>query len=671
MRRTETGRTEHVLLAGRAERLRALPRAWRRWGLGLLVAATAAAVALGAFAGLPPLAALEGGLTDRLQAAARPAAPAQHPGVSVVAITEVTLARLPYRSPVDRGLLADLLDAIRDAGVRSVAFDILFDQPTEPEKDLRLIEAIRDFPAPVVVAWGDARAGLTQEQQTWLEAFIEASGAERGAAGLVFDGDGIVRSHAPVDPVSGARSLPAAAVGSQASEPEIINWLSRTSDGKEPFQVLPAHGIPLMAGQPAVLRGWLEGRVVLIGADLPQQDRHRTALSADPEAPASLPGVVVHAHVTAQLLDGRMITGLGGAGVLAVALAAGLLGAATGFSGRPFWQQALAGLVLLATWLGAAFHAIRAEDLLLPVGPVAATFVLAFAAAGSLDALRNRREKRFIRNAFAHYVAPQLVDALTAAPERLKLGGERRCLSFLFTDIAGFTSMSEKLAAADLATLLNAYLDGMSRIVLDHGGTLDKFIGDAVVALFGAPVDQADHARRAIECALALDVFAEDFRRRHTAEGLGATRIGVHSGEATVGNFGGDRRFDYTAMGDAMNTAARLEGANKSFGTRVAISATAIELAGPEGLPALRPVGKVILKGKKVPVAVFAPLDGLQSEDVACYISAMEALDAAPDEAQRQFAELGRRYPADPLIALHLGRLAAGERGATFELKEK
>lgn len=660
------------MLARRGDWLRALPGGWRRWTLGLLVAGAAAAASLGMFGGLPPFAALEGGLTDRLQAVARPPAPAQHPGISVVAITEATMARLPYRSPVDRGFLADMLEAIRDAGVRSVAFDILFDQPTEPEKDLRLAKAIRDFPAPVVVAWGDARAGLTEKQQAWLESFIEASGAEPGAAGLLFDGDGIVRRHVPVDAASGMRSLPAAAVASEARAPEIIDWLGRTADGKEPFQILPAHGLPLMAARPAVLRNWLEGRAVLIGADLPQQDRHRTALSADSEAPSSLPGVIVHAHVTAQMLDGRALDGIGRTGALAIALAAGLLGAAVGFSGRPFWQQALAGLVLPAAWLAAALQAIRAEDLLLPVAPTAAAFVLAFAAAGSLDALRNRREKRFIRNAFAHYVAPQLVDALAAAPERLKLGGERRRLSFLFTDIAGFTSMSEKLPAAELTALLNAYLDGMSRIVLDHGGTLDKFIGDAVVALFGAPVDQPDHARRAIDCALALDVFAEDFRHRHVADGLGVTRIGVHSGEATVGNFGGERRFDYTAMGDAMNTAARLEGANKSFGTRVAISGTALEAAGdPEALPSLRPVGQVVLKGKKTPVAVFAPLDGLQREDAACYLLAMEALDNAPEEAARRFAELGRRHPADPLIALHLARLAAGERGSTFELREK
>lgn len=648
----------------------------RRIVAGLAVALAATVVVFAAFTRLPPLIALEGGIADRMQAVARPPSPAQHPGISVVAITEATMARLPYRSPVDRGFLADVLEAIRDAGVGAVAFDILFDQPTEAEKDVRLAQAIRDFPAPVVVAWGDARAGLTEKQQAWLDAFIEASGAARGAAGLPFDGDGVIRRHEPVDPDSGVPSLPAAAVGFEGPErPAIIDWLGRTADGKEPFQILPAHSLPLMAKRPAILRNWLAGRVVLIGADLPQQDRHRTALSADPSVPATVPGVVVHAHVAAQMLDGRAVRRAGDGAWLGILGLASLLGVAIGFSGRPFWQQALAGAVLLLGWGGAVLYAVQSGPVLVPAAPPVAAFVIAFAAAGSLDALRNRREKRFIRSAFSHYVAPQLVDTLAASPESLKLGGERRMLSFIFTDIAGFTTMSEKLPAAELTSVLNAYLDGMSRIVLDHGGTLDKFIGDAVVALFGAPLDQADHARRAIDCALALDAFAEAFRSGHAEQGLGVTRIGVHSGEATVGNFGGERRFDYTAMGDAMNTAARLEGANKSFGTRVAISGAALEQAGlPDGHVGdfrLLPVGKVILKGKKTPIGVFTPARVMPDTDAACYLSAMNALDDSPAEARRLFAELRERHPEDPLAALHLGRLEAGESGSTFELKEK
>ncbi len=650
-------------------------------GQGLLIVAAAALLAGGAFRYFPPLAAVAGGAADRLQAVGRELQAEQYPHVSVVAITEATLARLPYRSPIDRGLLADILAAIRDAGARAVAFDILFDQPTEAEKDLRLIQAIKAFPAPVVAAWADARSGMTDAQTAWLTEFFAASGAQRGGAGLVVDGDGVVRRHRPFDAEASVRALPAAAADlSETAETAdtsvaIIDWLGPTTDGKAAFQILPAHSLPLMAQRPAILKRWLEGRIVLIGAALPQTDRHLTALAADPGQPATTPGLLVHAHILAQMLDGRSIQTPGPMAFWAILGLAALIGVAIGFSGVALWLQGLGVLAVLAAWTGAAIHLAQSHATIAPLGQPTLAFGIAFALAASFYGYRQRRAKAFIRNAFSRYVAPQLVDALTADPDQLQLGGERRVMSFIFTDIAGFTAMSERLPPARLNALLNAYLDGMSRIVLEHGGTLDKFIGDAVVALFGAPVRQTDDAARAFACATALDRFAEAFQERHRADGLGVTRIGVHRGEATVGNFGGDMRFDYTAMGDAMNTAARLEGANKAFGTRIAFSeALAAGLGvGPEGAPdpGLRRIGGVILKGRSTALEVFTLPEGLDSAALAAYHRALELMDNDMPKARAAMATLQSSLPTDPLIALHAARIAAGETGSAFELKEK
>ncbi|WP_416899162.1 MAG: CHASE2 domain-containing protein [Minwuia sp.] len=629
------------------------------------------AVTMAGFIAFAPLVALEGALSDRLTAAARPPSEAQHPGVSVITINEATLAKLPYRSPIDRGFLADVLEAIREAGVKAVAFDILFDQPTEDAKDVRLALAIRDFPAPVTVAWADARAGMTEDQDAWLAAFIDASEAQPGGAGLLFDADGVIRRHRVLDPESGVVSLPAGLVGADEGGPETIAWLADTADGKSAFQVLPAHSIVLMAKRPAILKRWLEGRVVLIGADLPQQDRHLTRLSADPSQPATIPGVVIHAHVAAQMLDGRAIGSPGETGFAILIAAAALLGVLIGFGGIAFWLQIAGGLVLLGIWGAAAVWQSR-QGFLLPVAPMLFAYAAAYALAAGIEALLQRREKAFIRNAFGHYVAPQLVAELSRHPDLLKLGGERRRMSFLFSDIAGFTSMSEKLQPEELTSLLNDYLDGMSDIVLAHGGTLDKFIGDAVVAIFGAPVDQPDHARRAMDCALALDHFAEDFRGQHTGKGLGVTRIGVHHGEATVGNFGGRQRFDYTAMGDAMNTAARLEGANKAFGTRVALSGDLLEAAAQSGdLPPFQKVGGVVLKGRKASVDVYTPAEDAAPGLLSCYAEALTAMDTDLPCARDRFDRLGKDWPDNPLVKFHRQRLEAGESGSTFELKEK
>jgi adenylate cyclase len=190
---------------------------------------------------------------------------------------------------------------------------------------------------------------------------------------------------------------------------------------------------------------------------------------------------------------------------------------------------------------------------------------------------------------------------------RLKRGSKRREIATLFTDINSFTALVETLDPSVLGPLLNEYLTGMTNIVFAHDGTVAKIVGDALHVLFGAPGEQPDHAARAVACALELDEYAEAFRHRCHQKGvpLGVTRIGVHAGPAIVGNFGGGRFFDYTAYGDTINVAARLEAANKELGTRVCASAAlADQVKGFRG----RPIGDLVLPGKTEPLRVFEPL---------------------------------------------------------------
>ena len=202
----------------------------------------------------------------------------------------------------------------------------------------------------------------------------------------------------------------------------------------------------------------------------------------------------------------------------------------------------------------------------------------------------------------SRYFSPNLALSLAADANALAPGGERREIATLFTDIAGFTPLVESLDPRELASLLSGYLEGMTEIVFAHDGTVAKIIGDAIHVLFGAPAEQPDAAKRAIACALALDACAEAYRREWNARGaaLGATRIGVHAGPAIVGNFGGGRLFDYTAYGDTINAAARLEAVNKQLGTRICVSAVAAERA-PGFIG--RPVGDLRLRGRTRAVA--------------------------------------------------------------------
>ncbi|MDP7602849.1 MAG: response regulator [Alphaproteobacteria bacterium] len=277
-----------------------------------------------------------------------------------------------------------------------------------------------------------------------------------------------------------------------------------------------------------------------------------------------------------------------------------------------------------------------------------------------------QRQKRFVREAFSRFVAPAVVDQLIEDPERLSLGGRRQEITVVFTDLAGFTALIEGAEPAHVLPVLNRYLDGLCSLVRDHGGTIDKIVGDALHAFFGAPLEQPDHPARAMNCVAALDAFSEDFRRQPEARelGFGLTRIGVHSGSAVVGNFGGEAFFDYTAHGDVVNTAARMESVNKQLGTRVCVSG--VTAAGCPNVD-FRPVGTLVLVGKGDGIEAFEPF----AEATADYAAAFALLAEDDDGAAEAFSLLAAASPDDPLAAFHSRRLVNGERGPVIVLSEK
>jgi len=223
--------------------------------------------------------------------------------------------------------------------------------------------------------------------------------------------------------------------------------------------------------------------------------------------------------------------------------------------------------------------------------------------------LAEERERVRLKKAFQSYVAPEVVNQIMRHPERLRLGGERRELSILFSDIRGFTSLSETMAPEALVEVLHDFLNPMSEIIVRYEGTIDKYIGDAIMALFGAPLDIPDHPQRACRTALEMVKTLRDLDREWAERGRPALKIGIgiNSGMVSVGNMGSNRLFDYTAIGDNVNLASRLEGLNKFYGTEILISeATALQLG--KGF-SLREVDLVRVKGKKQPIAIFELLE--------------------------------------------------------------
>jgi class 3 adenylate cyclase len=285
------------------------------------------------------------------------------------------------------------------------------------------------------------------------------------------------------------------------------------------------------------------------------------------------------------------------------------------------------------------------------------------------EARRRQAEAERAHASLSRYFSPELAKRLAAS-----VGDSTevtwRDVAVIFTDITGFTSLVETAAPELLGELLNEYVTGMTDVVFAHEGTVAKVIGDAIEVLFNAPSDQPDYALRAVACAQELDTWAEAFRERWKAKDVnfGATRIGVHAGPALVGNFGGSRFFDYTAYGDTINTAARLEAANKFLGTRICVSATVANAV--ENFKG-RPIGDLALRGRSEPLRAYEPLSAASfgAPVTSQYGEAFAKLEAGDSNAMPAFAALVGSHAEDPLANFHLKRLLNGAKGARMQIE--
>ena len=444
-------------------------------------------------------------------------------------------------------------------------------------------------------------------------------------------------------------------------------WLHYTED--QPERYVSAAQV-LDGKAPAQL---LDGNIVLIGSSA----AGLMDLRFNPMG-HMMPGVQAHALALEQILSDQYLERPAWArGVEALTMVLGALVVGLVALAAPAKWATTVVAVVLAALFGGVWYAFVVEHLLIDAINPALPIMLSFGLASGMHHLVSEREQRWVREAFSRYVSPNKVAYLVEHPEQLQLGGQRQVCSFVFTDLAGFTRMMESGDPARAVALLNDYLDAMLAIVFKHEGTLDRIVGDAVAVLFSAPVQQADYRQRALNCALEMDTFASAYAARLQASGMpwGHTRIGVHSGEVIVGNFGGKTLFDYRALGDPINTASRLESVNKHLGTRVCVSQAILE--GCPDVPARR-VGQLVLKGKTQPLLVYEPVATTNAAICAApadYDAAMRLLQPGethqPKLALEAFEALAERHPHDPLVALHLNRLREGATDDHIVMAEK
>lgn len=585
--------------------------------------------------------------------------------ITVVGVDEASFAQLKLQWPWPRSLHARLLDELHKAGAAVVAFDMQLSEPDRAGKkeDEALAGAIRAH-GHVILA-SDLQYVESAHARQWMrvdpiEAFRNA-GAVSGFARVPLDRDQVARGM-PREADAFWRQI---ALALLRLHPEIRfedprpGAMIRYAGPIFTFQYVPYH----QALDPSKLPPDLfKDQVVIVGWHVeasPNADTRPSDVFITPFTGTNgyfTPGPELHANILETALRGDAIYPVGP--IPASAFVAGVVLLCAGLMRR--WRPLVSGVAGLGVIgaIAALDWALftRANLWLGSAGAAASGAVAVYACYGALAFLQERRRRAELRRAFGLYVSDEVVDHVMANREGLALGGKRRDITVLFTDLEGFTTLSERLDAEKVARILNLHFTGATRIVKSHGGTVNRFIGDAVMAMWGAPLEDSQQARHAVLAAIEMQADVARLGGQLAAENLPAIRmrIGIHSCNAVVGNLGADDRFDYTAIGDGVNLAARLEGVNKLYGTGILVSADTAAMAGLDAR--MRPVDEVIVKGKSQPVAIFTPCDdadlvALTAQAVAAYRSGRW------EESEALWRRVAGRWPDDGLAAVYLQRL--------------
>jgi len=642
--------------------------------------------------------------------------------VVVVAIDEQSYRAEPFRNTPKVAWtphIARVLEMVTEAGPKAVGFDVIY--PTSLDRP----ELLRGYDRPFLLALRKAAdrelivLGQARLSSETIQPYPGQIAAIKGrdnlrTLNLMVDPDDVVRGYFRAFGNEGGGETPSfgaelarRAGAALPADDFLINF--NTVPGDIPIYSMVDLWTCAGEGAAAYFARHFRGKIVIFGEALDLEDRFvsskRLAMTARADAAAqpercrvaaeperfgalgdrrSMPGVLIHAAAINTLTKDLHLAPLPKAAQFAAVTSSVLLLAVLFFMLKPGAGLAAAGAVLAAE-LVLAVNAFAA-GVVVPIAMLAVTAALAYSLTYAYRFVVEDKERRWIQHAFRHYLAPVLVDRLAADPEALRLGGEKRRVTVFFSDIAGFTTISEGLRDQPdrLVEILNKYLTVMTEAVEARGGYVDKYIGDAVMAIWNAPLDDDQSERHGVEAALdclaALERFnAEVVEREYGMKPIG-TRIGLNTGMAVVGNMGSKARLNYTVTGDTVNLAARLEGANKEYGSNIMISEDVASGLGGEFT--LRRLDRLVVKGKREPVTVFEVF-GRRSdagaallERIAAFHAALALYDArdfaaagrafaalaASDPAAEMYAEWCRHYQAAPPPA---------DWNGAFEMKTK
>jgi adenylate cyclase len=613
---------------------------------------------------------LEWATYDRLMrsvTAGRPAAP----GVVLVAIDEPSATELGRPWPWPRAWHARLVSQLKRGGAKAIVFDVVFEGPgADPDGDVALAQAVREA-GNVVVASDLVETGdRSYDLQQWVEPFAELADAAAvvGAARVVPDPDGVVRRVALTTegrPGLGAAGAQVAGINlpTDPARERLVGY-----NGPPRLGVRTVSYYQALEADTLLPRDVFAGAVVFVGralsivpADTDVPDHYPTPVGL------RTPGVEIHASVFDTIARGREVHDpLGDLRQLAAALL--VVASAGGFFLKRLSPTVGlvcvigAGVALLAgAWWALSWTSPVRVPVLAPVLALVGTYATTSAYRYAVGA----RERRTIRRAFQHYVSPAVVDLLLRDPSRLKLGGEECTVTVLFTDLEGFTAFSEHLGPEDVRARLSEHFSEMVEALLEERATLDKFIGDSVMAYFGAPLPDEAHVRHACRAALAMQARMAALNARWTGDGTMPRvrmRVGVNTGNVVAGNMGTSTVFNYTVIGDTVNLASRLEGVNKAYGTGIIVGERTRAQAGDDFV--FRELDAIRVQGRAQPVSIHeliglsGQVDPRRAQVLTAYAHGLACYRAQQwDGARRAFAAALALDPDDKPSAILLKRV--------------
>jgi adenylate cyclase len=651
----------------------------------------------------------------RLRPAARSQGP-KDPRIIVIDIDRRSLEALgPW--PWPRATIATLIETIAAARPAVVAIDVLFAEPdsqspaalarrlgaltarseltslagTLVDGDELLARAGNGIPLVLGFLLDPEKSGSlrqapvvmrgTPSLELWsaagaagpLPVLTEKAGG-LGALSLPADRDGIVR-YVPLLVGVGGRVLPGLALetvrisrGASAYVVQSAPPILATADLRIPFashgllRLVPVapetraartmSAIDLLTRKADAAK--LAGAVVLVGGSAPELGGLR-ATATDPLTPS----VQIQADAIQQIAVGRSPRPIGGTMAQPLfVIALGALALAASAALPPVLGAVAVVATVLLAWAIAVGGSLLADRLVDPLTPSVAA-AAAFAVAVVTSFAVTRRREVLVRRRFEQHLAPAVVRRIVEQPELVKLSGESREVTALFTDVEEFTAMTHRADPEQLVAVLDVYFEEIAGIIVKHGGMVDKIVGDAVHALFNAPLDLDDHPRRAVACAVAINAWTESYRAQPepAAIGFGRTRIGMETGRVIVGDVGLSSKLDYTAYGDAVNAAARFEAANKELGSAICVGPAAAARC-DAGM--FRPLGMIAVRGRDEQLAVFEPWPTDTSPEWReRYLVAFELMDRDPACAADLFEQLASDRKNDPVPHLMAERLRA------------